>query len=81
MDPVAILTRWPTRQAIADDTGRNIVTVHSWFRRRSIPSEMDVVLVEGAARRGFVVTFEELARARAPEHQVDGEPPAGERVA
>ena len=71
MDAVEILSRWPSRQALADDTGRSIVTIHSWFGRKSIPADMDVVLVQAAIARGIGLTFEELARARA--HSPSGE--------
>lgn len=65
MDAISILSRWPSRQALAEDTGRSIITIHSWFGRKSIPADMDVVLVDAASRRGFDLSFEELARSRA----------------
>ncbi|WP_198135701.1 hypothetical protein [Sagittula stellata] len=68
LSPINILSRWPDRASIhADvltvDQKIQMVAVHRWFSRNSIPSKFWLALVEGAAKRGFKVTPEELAGA------------------
>jgi hypothetical protein len=67
-----IIKRWPSRQAMADDcsvTGSpvDLFAVHRWFQRSSIPGKHDSRLLQGAARRGFALTADELVAARS-EH-------------
>ncbi len=65
MDARKIISLWPSRKVLAGDAGRSLVTIHSWWNRNSIPGGVDVALVSAADRRGFSLTFEELARSRA----------------
>lgn len=60
-----ILDMWPTRAEVAREIGEAPVTVRAWGNRNSIPGYVDVALVNAAGRRGFVLTFEMLARSRA----------------
>ncbi len=60
-----ILDLWPTRAEVARDIGYPDVTVRAWGNRNRIASAADVALVNAAKRRGFDLTFEELARSRA----------------
>ncbi len=60
-----IIDRWPSRGAIAADAGRSPTTIHSWYHRNSIPGDVYVTLVNAAKRRGFSLSFEDLARSRA----------------
>lgn len=55
---------WPSPSALAADLGLPYTTVHSWFARERIPASRDLDLVEAAARRGEVLTLEDLAAAR-----------------
>lgn len=71
MDARGIISLWPSRRAIAADTGRSMATIHSWWNRNSIPGDVDVVLVHAAFHRGFKLTFEDLARSRAGEAAQD----------
>ena len=60
-----ILDLWPTRADIARDIRYPDVTVRAWGNRNSIPGAADVPLVRAAKQRGFTLTFEMLAHARA----------------
>ncbi|MFC3060029.1 carph-isopro domain-containing protein [Paenirhodobacter populi] len=55
---------WPNAAELAREIGENPVTVRSWRARGSIPADRDVILVRAAAKRGAVLTVEELAEAR-----------------
>lgn len=61
-----ILKRWTTRQMLADDVQKNIVVIHRWFQRKSIPSKYDAVLLDAAARRNIALSWRELMDARKP---------------
>lgn len=59
-----IFSLWPTVAELARDIGENPITVRAWRRRRSIPADRDLLLVEAARRRGAALTLEDLAAAR-----------------
>lgn len=59
-----IISRWPTRAALAADVSRPPSTVHSWWQRNSIPGDVDLLLLASAKERGVSLTLEELAFAR-----------------
>ena len=62
-----IIAVWPTRREMASElgAGATLARVHKWHERDNIPGEMDVHLVPALARRGVVVSYEDLARIRA----------------
>lgn len=67
---IEILDRWNSRRAIyedarAADPNLDMVAVHRWFQRKSVPSKYDAALLNGADRRGFGLHPMELVRARA----------------
>lgn len=61
----AILDRWPSRVAVAEDAAVSVARVHKWAPSNSIPAKYHLSLLEGAARRGIALTAEELVRAHA----------------
>lgn len=62
---IQILSRWPSRKALADDTGVDLYAVHRWFQRASVKGEHDAKLLARASERGIALTADELVRARA----------------
>ena len=67
---IRILNRWPSRRDVHHDAraaepGLDIVAVHRWFQRGSVPPKFDGALLEGAERRGIGLHPMELVRARA----------------
>lgn len=71
---LGILGRWPSRQAILEDIQRNdpsiqMVAVHRWFQRKSVPPRHWAALVNGAKRRRFKLSANGLMLA----HAADGE--------
>lgn len=63
-----ILSLWPTRRAVLDDAREleptlDIVVVHRWFQRGSVPSKFWGVLIEGAARRSLRVHAHDFVKA------------------
>lgn len=75
---ISILSRWPSRKAVAEDAGVLLIVVHRWHQRQSIPSAYDARLIEGAARRGLPLSAQELANARAPREQTGHSDGAGQ---
>jgi hypothetical protein len=70
IDIRSIVSRWPSREAMAQDArSKSVFVVHRWWQRRSIPGDRDVDLIAGAKKRGFYLTHEELAQARATERE------------
>ena len=61
---------WSNGAQMARDLGESDNTVRAWKKRRSIPSDRDVKLVEAAQGRGHLLTFEHLAQIRAGAHDV-----------
>lgn len=64
-----IFDLWPTVADMAREIGENPTTVRSWRLRGSIPAKYDLVIIERAKMRGREITFEQMARARAAQHQ------------
>jgi hypothetical protein len=67
-----ILNLWPTRQAVLEDVRAaspeiDMVAVHRWFQRGSVPARYWRALLEGAAKRGIAATADDLAAAHAQE--------------
>lgn len=68
-DPVTkLLKHWPDRQAIhtdatAADARLDLIAVHRWFQRKSIPVKYWPALIEGGRKRGFDVSAESLLSA------------------
>lgn len=63
-----ILSLWPDRRAIlcdarAVDASLDLVAVHRWFQRGSVPSRFWAGLIEGAERRGIDVKADDFTRA------------------
>ena len=61
---------WDNSAQMARDLGESDNTVRAWKKRKSIPSDRDVKLVEAANSRGHLLTFEHLAKLRAGDHDV-----------
>ena len=59
-----IFNIWPTIKDLSRDLGLEYTTVHSWKQRGSIPARYDLDIVRAAAKRGHVLSFEDLAQAR-----------------
>jgi hypothetical protein len=68
-DPVIrILSRWPSRAAVFEDIKAftpdlDMVAVHRWWQRKTIPPRHWPALVAGAERRGVRLTGEDILRA------------------
>lgn len=60
-----IILLWPSRRVLAEDMGVDVVVVHRWWQRRSIPAGFDAKLIDAARRRELPLSFERLALARA----------------
>jgi len=66
---VDILSRWPSRRAVYEDAlvadpELDMIAVHRWFQRGSLPPKYDHALLDGADRRGIGLHPLEIARAR-----------------
>jgi hypothetical protein len=66
----AILEKWPSRRAVLEDAraadpNLDIVAVHRWFQRGSVPPRHWVALMAGAAARGLPVSVHDMASAHA----------------
>ena len=68
----SILSRWPSRQALADDISKPVVVVHRWHQRASIPAKYDAQLLDAASRRNIPLNWRELMDARSASHDQDG---------
>jgi len=55
---------WPRMSDLASDLGLPYQTVAAWKRRNRIPAENDGAIIDAAARRNAVLTYEQLAKAR-----------------
>lgn len=55
---------WKTMAELAADLGKPYSTVAAWKLRDRIPAEYDGAIIEAAARRDAVLTYEQLAKAR-----------------
>lgn len=65
---ITILSRWPSRRELHEDARAadpklDLVAVHRWFTRESVNPRHWPALVDGATRRGFGLTVDELMRA------------------
>ena len=75
-----ILNLWPSRRAVLEDVnaslpeGRKLdmVAIHRWFQRKSIPSEYDAALIDGASKRNIALNWRELMEARAAHADQSG---------
>jgi len=58
-----IINLWPSLAVFAEDVAVHYGTAKAMRRRGSIPAELWVLVVDGAANRGIEgITFESLAR-------------------
>ena len=69
-----ILDKWPSRRAILEDARRadpslELIAVHRWFQRKSIPPHRWNALVTGARRRKLGVSLSDLAAAHSRGEQ------------
>lgn len=64
-----ILSRWPSRQALADDLGLGVIVVHRWHQRQRIPAKYDSALLDCASKRNIPLNWRELMDARSPNDQ------------
>ncbi len=55
-----ILSRWPSRRAVADDLGKKPVVVHRWHQRQGIPQKYHAALLDAASRRNIPLNWREL---------------------
>ncbi|MFH5773565.1 hypothetical protein ACHFJ0_04880 [Paracoccus sp. NGMCC 1.201697] len=65
----AILQRWETRRDVYEDARAanpdlDMVAVHRWFKRGSLPPKYDAALLQGAERRGIGLHPMEIVKAR-----------------
>lgn len=69
-----ILSQWPSRRAVLEDARAadpdlEMVAVHRWFQRGSVPARHWSALMAGAKRRKLGVSIHDLAFAHAdPSH-------------
>lgn len=67
-----ILKRWPSRRAVLEDVNAarpqerklEMVAIHRWFQRGSVPPEHDAALIDGASKRNIALNWRELMNAR-----------------
>lgn len=57
-----VMALWPSIAELARDIGEPYETVRKWKVRGSIPAAYWVAITTAAAKRGFDVTLEALAR-------------------
>ena len=72
-----LLQRWPDRKAVWEDAraanpNLQLIGVHRWFPRESVPPGYWMALIAGAKRRNIYLTLEELAQAHAHINEQDG---------
>lgn len=65
-----ILEKWPSRRAVLEDARSadpdlDMVAVHRWFQRGSVPSRHWTALMAGAKRRKIGVSLADMAAAHA----------------
>jgi hypothetical protein len=68
----AVIDLWPSKAQLARDIGCAESRVQKWSVRNSIPAEWWLRLINAAHRRGYKVSFEDLAglaAVSAPEPQ------------
>lgn len=68
---ITLLSRWPDRRSVHTDAATynpelDIVAVHRWFARQSVPSQYWLGLIEGAKRRGIPASADDFAIAHSP---------------
>lgn len=73
---VKILNLWPDRQsvyadAVAADPDLNMVAVHRWFQRGSVPAKYWSALISGAQRREINLTADDVVLAHSVYHDTD----------
>ena len=61
-----IIERWPSRAALAADVGRQVVVVHRWYQRGSIPARYFATMLAAAEERGIPVTWRDLLETHRP---------------
>lgn len=67
-----IIERWPNRRTLCDDINQRVpesrkielVAVHRWHQRKSIPGEYDAVILDAASDRNIPLNWRELIDAR-----------------
>lgn len=75
--PVALLLdRWPSRRdvhsdATAADESLDMVAVHRWFQRCSVPAKYWQALLAGSRRRGLGITSDDFVAAHCPPQPLD----------
>lgn len=67
-----LLSNWPTRQAVHEDARTadadlDMIAVHRWFQRGSIPARYWQALIDGARRRSLEIGADDFVAAHAPE--------------
>lgn len=65
-----ILGKWPSRRAVLEDARSSdpsleMIAVHRWFQRGSVPARHWTALMAGAKRRKLGVSMQDLALAHA----------------
>lgn len=67
---IQILEKWNSRREVLEDVRRvdpdiEMIAVHRWYQRKSIPASRWPALIRGAKRRKIKLTLDELAEAHA----------------
>lgn len=69
-----LLARWPNRSAVLQDAlvehpDLELVAVHRWAQRNTIPPKYWSSLIKGASARDIGLTADELVAAHAPVNE------------
>lgn len=72
-----IIAHWRFTADFARDVGVKPGVAQKWKERRSIPAKYDNRVVSAAARRGYPIKHETLARLRATEAEHKAIPDGG----
>lgn len=77
-----LLSKWPNRKAVFEDAAKanpdlQMIAVHRWFKRNSIPVGYWSALLDGAKDRKINIKEGELAKAHSIENEATKEQPHG----
>lgn len=64
-----VINLWPARKDLASEISVPVDRVHKWAQNAAIPAKFHLSVIESAARRGFPVTADLLARLHDPRNE------------